>query len=213
MVIHAYSEDYLVSAQRILGDMLDYAVNTYEFNPDAFYQMFLASDVSLQFQNGNPTYIAGKTGCEIVKEVIDSSGLEIRELEDEMYLDKSPEYWAGWALAYYQWYTGRPFIKIYKVLSVQKLLDMYDVYHEMDIQKFVDEVNEQWDEFYTDTNLKRIRTNSGLTQRELSILADVPLRKIQLFEQRQRDINHSRAIDVLKLAKILGCKSEELLEI
>ena len=60
---------------------------------------------------------------------------EMQELEDEMYLDKSPEYWAGWALAYYQWYTGRTFIKIYKVVSIQELLDMYDVYHEMDIQK------------------------------------------------------------------------------
>ena len=44
MMIHAYSEDYLVSAQRILGDMLDYAVNTYAFDPDSFYQMFLVSD-------------------------------------------------------------------------------------------------------------------------------------------------------------------------
>ena len=110
MMIHAYSEDYLVSAQRILGDMLDYAVNTYAFDPDSFYQMFLVSDVSSQFQNGNPTYVAGKTGCEIVKEIIHSAGIEMQELEDEMYLDKSPEYWAGWALAYYQWYTGRSFI-------------------------------------------------------------------------------------------------------
>ena len=154
MMIHAYSEDYLVSAQRILGDMLDYAVNTYAFDPDSFYQMFLVSDVSSQFQNGNPTYVAGKTGCEIVKEIIHSAGIEMQELEDEMYLDKSPEYWAGWALAYYQWYTGRTFIKIYKVVSVQELLDMYDVYHEMDIQKFVDEINERWEAFYTDTNLK-----------------------------------------------------------
>ena len=30
MVIHAYSDDYLTSAQRILGDMLDFAVNTYD---------------------------------------------------------------------------------------------------------------------------------------------------------------------------------------
>lgn len=213
MMIHAYSEDYLVSAQRILGDMLDYAVNTYAFDPDSFYQMFLVSDVSSQFQNGNPTYVAGKTGCEIVKEIIHSAGIEMQELEDEMYLDKSPEYWAGWALAYYQWYTGRTFIKIYKVVSVQELLNMYDVYHEMDIQKFVDEINERWKAFYTDTNLKRIRLISGLSQRELAELSNVSLRQIQLFEQRQRDINHTRAIDVLKLAKILGCKSEELLEI
>lgn len=137
----------------------------------------------------------------------------MQELEDEMYLDKSPEYWAGWALAYYQWYTGRTFIKIYKVVSVQELLNMYDVYHEMDIQKFVDEINERWEAFYTETNLKRIRLISGLSQRELAELSNVPLRQIQLFEQRQRDINHTRAIDVLKFAKILGCKSEELLEI
>ena len=213
MMIHAYFEDYLVSAQRILGDMLDYAVNTYAFDPDSFYQMFLVSDVSSQFQNGNPTYVAGKTGCEIVKEIIHSAGIEMQELKDEMYLDKSPEYWAGWALAYYQWYTGRTFIKIYKVVSVQELLNMYDVYHEMDIQKFVDEINERWEAFYTDTNLKRIRLISGLSQRELAELSNVPLRQIQLFEQRQRDINHTRAIDVLKLAKIQGCKSEELLEI
>ena len=40
--------------------MLDYAVNEYEFDPDRVYKMFLVSDVSRQFQEGNPTYIAGK---------------------------------------------------------------------------------------------------------------------------------------------------------
>lgn len=92
MEMHAYSEDYLLTAQRILGDMLDYAVNEYEFDPDEFYKMFLVSDVSRQFQEGNPTYIAGKNGCEMVKEVIRSAGLIMEEIPDEMYLDKSPEY-------------------------------------------------------------------------------------------------------------------------
>lgn len=45
----------------------------------------------------------------------------------------------------------------------------------------------------------------------------IPKEKItkdnQLFEQRQRDINHTRAIDVVKLGRALGCKSEDLLEI
>ena len=50
MMIHAYSEDYLNNAQKILGDMMDYAVNTYEFSPNQFYEMFLVSDVSMQFQ-------------------------------------------------------------------------------------------------------------------------------------------------------------------
>ena len=67
-----------------------------------------------------------------------------------MYLDKSPEYWAGWALAYYQWYTARPFMKIYKVVTIEDLLKMYSVYHEMDIMKFVEAINEKWDQYYND---------------------------------------------------------------
>lgn len=184
MEMHAYSEDYLLTAQRILGDMLDYAVNEYEFDPDEFYKMFLVSDVSRQFQEGNPTYIAGKNGCEIVKEVIRSAGLIMEEIPDEMYLDKSPEYWAGWALAYYQWYTARPFMKIYKVVTIEDLLKMYSVYHEMDIMKFVEAINEKWDQYYTETNLKRLRKIAGLSQRELADLSGVALRQIQLFEQK-----------------------------
>lgn len=213
MMIHAYSEDYLNNAQKILGDMMDYAVNTYEFSPNQFYEMFLVSDVSMQFQTGNPTYVAGKTGCELVKEVIRKSGLLIPELEDEMYLDKSPEYWCGWALAYYQWYTGRSFIKIYHAVSIEEILNMYPVYHEMDISRFVETINEKWDQYYVETNLKRLRMLSGLSQSELAKRSGVALRQIQLFEQRQRDINHTRAIDVLGLAREIGCKSEELLEI
>ena len=54
---------------------------------------------------------------------------------------------------------------------------------------------------------------AGLSQRELADLSGVALRQIQLFEQKKRNINHTRAIDVLKIGKVLGCKSEDLLEI
>lgn len=213
MVIHAYSDDYLASAQRILGDMLDYAVNTYEFEIDKFYEMFLVSEVSRQFERGNPTYVAGKTGCELVKEVIRDSGITWKEYPDEMYLDKSPEYWTGWILAYYQWYSGRSFYKIYKAVSMKEILRMYDAYHEMDTEQFINRMNEIWDKYYPETNLKRLRGLAGLSQRELSELSGVSIRQIQLFEQKQRDINQTRAIDVLRISRVLGCRSEELLEL
>lgn len=213
MEMRAYPFDYLTMAQRIMGDMLDFAVNTCEMEIEKFYSLFLVSDVSLQFENGNPTYIAGKTGCELAKEVVMESGLSPITHEDEMYLDKSPEYWAGWALAYYQWYTCRTFMKINKAVPINKVVDMYDVYHEMDITQFVDTVNELWDSYFKETNLKRIRKYAGLTQKELAELSGVPIRQIQLFEQRQRDINHTKAIDVVKLGRVLGCKPEDLLQI
>ena len=92
MTMCAYSEDYLSMAQKVLGDMLDFAVNTCDFDIDQFFAMFLVSDVSVQFQEGNPTYLVGKTGCELVREVIKDAGLADIALPDEMYLDKSPEY-------------------------------------------------------------------------------------------------------------------------
>lgn len=213
MAIHAYSDDYLTSAQRILGDMLDFAVNTYDMDIDKFFEMFLVSDVSRQFETGNPTYVAGKTGCELVKEIIRDSGILMEDYPDEMYLDKSPEYWAGWALAYYQWYYGRTFSKIHRAVSMKEIRRMYEVYHEMDLVHFVERLDELWNICYPETNLKRIRNLSGLSQRELADLSGVSVRQIQLFEQRQRDINQTRAIDILKLSRVLGCKNEDLLEI
>lgn len=213
MMIRAYSEDYLRYSQRILGDMLDFAVNTYELDENEFWEMFLVTGVAEQFQAGNPSYVSGKTGCELVKEVIRKSGRNLPDLPDEMYLDKSPEYWAGWALAYYQWYTGKTFMRIYRAVSMKEILQMYSVFHEMDIMQFVDTMNKKIKNFYIDTNLKRIRVQARLSQRELADTAGISLRQIQLFEQRQRNINHTQAINLWKLARVLECKSEDLLEI
>lgn len=213
MEMRAYPSDYLASAQKVMGDMLDFAVNTCEFELAEFYRLFLVSDVSGQLQNGNATYLAGRTGCELAKEVMGASGLSVDQYEDEIYLDKSPEYWVGWTLAFYQWYTCRSFARIQRVLSVDRIVEMYDVYHEMDIMHFVEEVNRLWDAYYAETNLGRLRKWAGLSQSELANLSGVSLRQIQLFEQRQRDINHTKAIDVVRLGRVLGCSSEDLLQI
>lgn len=213
MVIHAYSEEYLYLAQRIMGDMFDYASDSYEMDLDDFFPMFLVSDVAYQFQTGNPTYVAGKTGCELFKEVIRQSGLNLPDLPEEMYLDKSPEYWAGFALAFYQWYTGKTFQRIYMAVKISDILKMYPAYHEMDLMQFADAMDDKLAHFYTETNLKRLRQYAGLSQSELAALSKVPVRQIQLFEQRQRNINHTRAVTVLMLARALGCRCEDLLEI
>ena len=70
-----------------------------------------------------------------------------------------------------------------------------------------------WNACYEETNLKRIRKLAGLSQRELAELSGVSIRQLQLFEQRQRDINRTKAIDLVKLARVLGCKAEDLLQI
>lgn len=67
-------------------------------------------------------------------------------------------------------------------------------------------------EKYPETNLKRLRTSASMSQSELAQSSGVSLRQIQLFEQRERDINKTQAQTLLKLAKALSCKIEQLLE-
>lgn len=51
MEIRAYSEDYLEYAQRNLGNMLDFAVNTLGIDADEFFDYFIKSGIAKQIQN------------------------------------------------------------------------------------------------------------------------------------------------------------------
>lgn len=51
-----------------------------------------------------------------------------------------------------------------------------------------------------------------MTQQELSDAADVSLRMVQLYEQRQNDLSKASASVVLALAHVLGCEPQDLVE-
>ena len=209
---HAYQETYLNKAQSVLGEAFDYAVNTCGISGNGFVKLFLASSACKRMENGEPAYIAGKSGIEIVIEVVSQTmGKEISN-EPEARFGRSKEYWIGWAVAYYQWYSCRKYSEIFKVFSFDNLQQMYYTLHEADITKFVDIVDERMREHFADTNLKRIRMEYGCTQAELAKKADVTLRSIQMYEQRNKDINKACVDTVYRLAKALGCTMEDLIE-
>lgn len=212
MAIRAYDELYLLGAQNILGHAVDFAVMTLAIEPNVFGNALAVSESAKQFSEGNPRYVAGMNGCEFARAVLDDVEVAYQESADEMYLDKSPEYWAGWALAYYQWFTSRSFMEILRAMSLDDIIRMYPLYHEMDLSHFVEQMDRFTKEAYQQTRLRDRRSNCGLSQSELASEADVPLRQIQLFEQGQRDINKTSAITLYKLSKALHCKMEDLLE-
>jgi len=211
-MIHAYQEIYLSKAQAVLGDAFDYAVNTCDIPGSDFVKLFLTSSVSKRMENGEPAYLSGKSGIEIVREIVaETKGQEL-QIEAQERFGRSKEYWIGWAIAYYQWYSGRKYRDIFKVISFEDLQKMYYTLHEADITKFVDIVDSKIKEYFPETNLKRIRTAYGFTQAELSERAGVSLRSIQMYEQRNKDINKASADTMYRFAKTLGCTMEDLIE-
>lgn len=211
-MMRAYDRDYLYHAQKNFGHMLDFAVNTCEIDIEEYFQMFFASNVCVQFENGNPTYIAGKTGCELVRLVVlEVKGEEIDEA-DVMYMDKSPEYWLGWALAYYVWFRNCKFGYVLQAMSSGEMLGMYDTLHEADITKFVTNVDYIIDSYYDQPALTRMRNGVGISQLELANRSGVNVRVIQSYEQKLRDINKAQFSTVANLAKALDCNPLDLME-
>ena len=82
----------------------------------------------------------------------------------------------------------------------------------MDVRQFADKMNELYRAAKPETNLKAMRTLAGLSQSELAGQADVPVRTIQQYEQRQKDINKAQAETLLRLARALNCNVEDLME-
>ena len=209
---HAYREIYLSNAQSVLGDAFDYAINTCQISGDDYVKLFVASTVSRRMENGEPSLLSGKSGIEIAIEVIaETTGKQIEAIPTE-HMERSAEYWIGWAVAYYQWYSARRYSDIFKVLTFDDLQKMYYALHEADITKFVDIAEERIKEHFKDTNLKRIRTAYGCTQAELAKQSGVSLRSIQMYEQRRKDINKASAETLYSIAKVLGCTIEDLIE-
>lgn len=211
-MIHAYDEIYLDRARTVMAHMLDYAVYDLGYDLTDFFHRFLVSDICQKFERGQANVIAGMSGREIVCYVLkELPGMEENDVE-RVEMHQSPEYWLGWALAYYQWYSNMHFSDIIEYISVKDLREMYVKYHEMDICHFVERMDQICQKERMMTRLKKYRLLIGLSQKELADKTSIPVRTIQQYEQRQKNINKAQVEYLINFSKALYCEPEDLLE-
>lgn len=212
-MMNAYNELYLDDAMNNLGDMVEYAVCDMGYDPDQFFDWFISSGIASKFEKGNPKYVAGMSGFELAEAVLTTTNIKYKRIQPAYIEYKGREYWGGWILAYYQWFTGKRFEDIVKGgLPLSTIFSMY-ILHEADESKFVEHANEILDRNKQNkkSKLHQIRKARGFTQQQLSEASGVTLRMIQLYEQGQNDIVKAQVHVVLSLAKALGCDVEDLL--
>lgn len=211
----AYSDLYLSDAKNHLGAFAHFGTHACGIDPDELFTLFDITGVAYQFGRGNPAFASGKSGYELLREVLtraDDGEPEDLPAPPESSSEKSPEFWAGWALAHYQWKSGLGFARILKAVPFSEIIALYPLFHEMDIAQFLDEIDRRVASDERPTNLRRQREIAGLSQSELARASQVGLRSIQMYEQRVNDIDKAQAHTVYKLALALGCAMEDLLE-
>ena len=211
-MIRAYDKVYLDKARTALGRMLDFAVYDLNYDIAEFFNLFISSGVAEGFERGDFLLIVGMSGVELAYRVLELSGVEHERIRPKYTMDRSEEYWTGWALVYYPWETSLRFAEIVRCVPIKAIQRLYSPYHEMDIRQFCDKMNELYRAAQPESNLKCLRRKADLSQRELAELSGVPLRTIQQYEQRQKSINKAQAEYLIMLARALRCNAEDLIE-
>ena len=191
--MYAYNKIYLDDAMQTAGAMMDCAVNTLGCPADEFCARFLASGIADCFSRGDVSCIAGKSGVELALEVMRCTGSHVAGCEGVISIS-SPEYWAGWTLAYYQWQSGLSFKQLSRIgLDMSSVTAMFNPMHEADLSVFCERADEivkarmqsspHW--------IKRLRKLGGITQEELSETTGVPIRLIRAYEQKAIDTSNA----------------------
>ena len=163
-------------------------------------------------ERGESRYALGKSGIEILIDIIEETTGKALETEPECSFFRTKEHWIGWAAAYCQWYSDRSFRELFSAIPYSDFEKMYTPLHEADITKFMDVAEERFKETFRETELKRARMCINITQEELSKRSGVSLRSIQMYEERNRNINRASFETLYRLSKAPYCHPENLME-
>lgn len=208
----AYSEMYLEDAMRTLGEAVDFALCDQGLNPLELTAILSNSLEMKQFERGVPRVVCGMSGDELACEIIARAGLKPAECRTIYPFDRSPEYWAGWVLAYTQWTSCLGFSDLFEVAPLDWIIGSYHPLHEAPEDKFAELVINKWNKVQADRKgLKAARKATGLTQKQLATQSGVKLRAIQLYEQNQLDLRRASVSSALALANALDCAIEDLI--
>lgn len=209
MTIHAYSQLYLDKSSRAVGNMLHNAVLEFGMSGTDFLKCFIQSDIAEQIENGNPKYIAGKSGLELFLEVMEKTAAKSYTTELIESYDRSDVYWVGWMMTHYQWYSCRTFRSILDTIPYNELIGLYKTLHEADIQKSYDVLDAHFAQ--SESKLKTARKHCGLTQEALADKSGVSLNTIRAYERKSKDLNKAQFDIVMRLARALKSDVSELL--
>lgn len=236
---HAYDEILLERASDSLGRMLDFAAHSLRRDVPAMMDLFCASGLAGLFERGDIRVIAGMSGMELAYETLELSGLTYERIPPRHTKSLRGEYWCGHVLARIQWETCLPFDRIMKTFSASAFIAGYGRQRTgflsglplgiseaeraeslrvfgMDlasdaVRTFLRDAENAARKETGDTPLKTMRRNIGLSQSQLAKTSGIPVRTIQQYEQRQKDIRKARAEYLIALSRVLGCDPSYLL--
>ena len=201
-MIRAYGEVYLSCVYRNLGSLFDIAINLEDMDPDVFAGLFSTSPVARGIEAGSPRYLAGISPQRMFEEITNRqlSGYVPR-------VGSGDAEWIGYVAAYSQWYCGCTFKRLFDMVPAERMMSLRGTTHGDSMSA----VSIVVDTMHPVTVLKQLREARGLSQSDLALYSDVPIRSIRAYEQGTVELCKAQGDTLYRLSKVLGCSVDDLI--
>lgn len=115
--------------------------------------------------------------------------------------------WIGYAYIHLFLFLEITFEALFSILPIKEMMNLYNLYHEMDINRLLEHAKEVMEYSLLDVIMKK----NKLSNKELSLKTNISISTINALRYGNRDIAKLEASKLLSLAHYLNVKIETLL--
>lgn len=198
----------IITAIELVAEMFEYAKGYYKMECNRFFKLFNETYISDSIYNLDIICIYGKSSIELVDDIFKMNDVKLHCRHPKNIVRSSKYYWLGLIISSYCIGKRISFREFEKKINIVDLLNMYDIMHEAPQIRVIDEIDNIIRR--QEPSLARIRKLKKMSQKELSILSNVSLRSIQMYEQRQKSIGKASFETVRNLANALSVNIDAL---
>lgn len=201
-----YQEETIIC----MAEMFEYVENHLHIDLKEYFIYFNKTKISDYMFALDTKYILGKSSIEIVKEVLENNNIKYKIYDENKLFYPGDSYWTGMIVASYCFAKNISFKKFEKMIDINEIRKRFYPLHEAPHIKTIEVIDEIFSK--KETNLAKCRVTAGYSQDALATISGVSLRSIQMYEQRNKDINKASFSTVKSLAKSLNVDMNDLYE-
>lgn len=194
------ADDYIEKYQSALERLLSKTIGLH-FSFSFIERKIAYSDVFSEFEKSNVTLIAFNDNERIYDAIFGNSDNDLLMEDDAIYS------WLSFVYIHLFLKFKVTFEMLFMALPLKKALNMFHLYHEMDITQ----VDKVFDDAIIPSSLSCVMDSKKITVRQLSEKTRIPFATIRSLKYGYRSIDKLEASKLISIAFALNVKTETLL--
>ena len=191
-----YMEKYCNTISYLIGRSYDEAYSSDYIEKCIAYSLMIE-----ELERSNVTLIAFSSAEKLYSDIFPLK-------ENNYSLDNYGVFgWIGYAYMHLFLSLGVTFEALFNVISIEEMLSLYHLYHEMDITRLIDYAKEKMKHSLLDVMMKRKKVSN----KQLSEITKLPAGTINALRYGNRDIEKVEISKALQIAHALNVKLTSLL--